>query len=67
MSFTGAYLRNIPAIDNNGVESNMYESFDDKGGIKDGWKLSETQSNKDFLFDVQMNVKKLLVKSHGNY
>ena len=67
MSFTGAYLRNIPVTDNNGVKSNMYEAFDDKGNIKDGWKLSETKSNKDFLFDVQINVKKLLVKSHGNY
>lgn len=67
MSFTGAYLRNIPVVDNNGVKSSLYEAFDDKGQIKDGWKLSENQSNKDFLFDVQINLKKLLVKSHGNY
>jgi hypothetical protein len=36
MSFTGAYLRNIPVADNNGIKSNLYEAFDDKGVIKEG-------------------------------
>lgn len=36
MSFSCAYLRNIPVADENGNASNLYEAFDENGGIKKG-------------------------------
>jgi hypothetical protein len=67
MSFASAYMMNIPVKDNNGKDSTLWEAFDADGKIKDGWILSEEKSNEKFLFDVKLNIDKLVVKSHGNY
>lgn len=60
-------MRNIPVTDNKGQKSNLYEAFDDNGKIKEGWILDESMSNDDFLFNVEMQLRLLIKKSHGNY
>ena len=67
MAMAGAYLRNIPVTDNEGKKSNLYEAFTEDGKIKDGWVLDPKESNDDFLFRVEMQLHRLVQKSHGNY
>ena len=67
MAMAGAYLRNIPATNDKGEKSNLYEAFDENGKIKSGWTLDDKRSNDDFLFQVELSLHRLIQKSHGNY
>lgn len=67
MSMAGAFMRNIPVTNDKGERSNLYEAFDENGSIKKGWKLSDTQSNEQFLLDVDLRMSKLKSRIHGNY
>jgi len=67
MSMAGAFLRNVPVTNDKGEKSNLFEAFDTDGNIKDGWKLSDTKTNDQFLMDVNMRMRKIKHKIHGNY
>ena len=67
MSMAGAFLRNIPVKNDKGEVSNLFEAFDENGNIKEGWKLSDTKTNEQFLLDVDLRMRKIKHKIHGNY
>jgi hypothetical protein len=66
-SQAGAFLRGLKATDENGNESNVFESIDENGKIKDGWKIDGYPNSKEALFDIKARLDELRNITHGDY
>ena len=62
-----AYLLHKKAFDNNGNETNYWDAFNEDMTIKEGYKLSDKVSNEDALIDMELSIRDLIKRSHGDY
>ena len=67
MPIIRAYLLHKKAFDNNGNETNYWDSFNEDMTIKEGYKLSDKMSNEDALIDMELSIRDLIKRSHGDY
>ena len=62
-----ARLRTMKAYDPAGNEVTYWDAFDENANIKEGYKLSDTLSNKDALQEMELHLVDLINRTHGNY
>lgn len=67
MPIIRAYLLHKKAFDNNGNETNYWDAFNEDMTIKEGYKLSDKMSNEDALIDMELSIRDLIKRSHGDY
>lgn len=67
MPVVRAYLMHKQAIDNNGNVISYWDSFNEDMTIKDGYQLSPKMSNEDALVDMELSIRDLIKRSHGDY